>query len=481
MKHWVLGLTTLSLGAGLLSFALGACSVKIDESAIYDAGADAFAPSVVGCTADSDCTSGDSCVTGKCDPATQACKFEVCPTGDQCSAISCTTANRCGRVSPFGFNAGSFTIPEGLACSSCAGAVFPYVFVVSNLRVHAFRVSDPTDTTPPELPITDLGFTPKQVVTQGRRVYFVGGPIGASNAPYKLQVAYVDAPADVGVTSLRAHVITEPFPSNEFRFDGVIPGGDNQLFALHRVQSYEMNMGVIRDQELLMKITSELDPGMLNFIAPKGYPANGQSVAFSNGRLVVYRNEKNVGTFNFGQDPGTAAAATSADTALPGMGTVGSDYSFTQSSDGTVYWASTIRLPPPMQNQPQMLSGVRIGVPLVAGGGSFNLASKVDLEPYAGAGFPENSGDQIPYVGPIVPMGTGYVLALASARENSAQTSIQVVTNNNGNLTVVPGKRFVVKQRVDQVAAAGTDGFGYVVTPDTVDSMTVHTFSAGCQ
>jgi hypothetical protein len=480
MKHWVFGLSAVLMGTGLLAFALGACSVKIDESAIYDGGADAFAPAVVNCTADKDCSSSDSCVTGKCDPGTQACKFEVCPTGDQCSAISCTTANRCGRVSPFGFNAGSFTIPEGLACSSCVGAVFPYVFVVSNLRVHAFRVSDPTDTTPPELPITDLGFTPKTVVTQGRRIYFVGGPTGASSQPYKLQVAWVDAPADVGVTSLRAHIVTLPFPSPDFRYDGVIAGGDNQLFALHRVQSYEMNMGVVRDQELLMNITSELDPGMLNFILPKAYPANGHSVSFSNGRLVVYRNEKNVGTFNFGQNPGTPEAATSADTPLPGMGTVGAVSSFGQSADGTVYWASTLRLPP-MPNQQQMLSGVRLAVPLSAGGGAFNLGSKVDLETYAGNGFPENNGDGNPYAGPLVSMGTGALLALAAARENSGQTSIQVVTNNNGALALAPGKRLVVKQRVDQVAAAGTDGFGYVVTPDTADSMTVHTFSPGCQ
>jgi hypothetical protein len=481
MKHWLLGLSALAMGSGLLAFALGACSVKIDESAIYDAGADAFAPSVVTCTSDSDCTSGDSCVTGKCDIPNSACKFEVCPTGDQCSAISCTTANRCGRVSPFTFNAGSFQIQEGLACSSCVGAVFPYVFVVSNLRLHAYRVSDPTDETPPELTVSDLGFTPKQVVTQGRRVYFVGGPIGASNQPYELQVAYIDAPADVGVTSLRAHIITEPFPTQDFRFDGVIAGGDNQLFSLHRVQTYEMNMGVIRDQELLMTITNDLNPGMLNFIAPKNYPANGQSVAFSNGRLIVYRNEKNVGTFDFGQDPGTADAATSADTPLPGMGTVGLDYAFAQSSDGTVFWSTTLRAPPPAQNQPQMLTGVRVGVPLVAGGGSFNLASHVDLETYGGMGFQENNGDQIPYAGPIVSMGTNYVLALASARENSSQTSVQVINNANGNLTLAPGKRLVLKQRVDQVAVAGTDGFGYVVTPDTVDTMTVHTFSAGCQ
>ncbi len=479
MKQWVFGLSAALVGSGLLASALGACSVKIDESAIYDGGADVFAPSAVACTADSDCKSGDPCVTGKCDPGAQACKFEVCPTGDQCSAISCTTASRCGRVAPFGFNAGSFTIPEGLACANCVGAVFPYLFVVGNVRVHAFRVSDPTDITPPELTITDLGFTPKQVLTHGRRVYFVGGPTGASTQPYKLQVAWVDAPADVGVTSLRAHVITLPFPSPDFRFDGVVAGADDQLFALHRVETYEMNMDVGRDQELLMTIKTELDPGMLNFILPKAYPANGRTVAFSNGRLVVYRvGAMGVGTFDFGESPGIAVAATSADTPLPSMGTLGGA-AFAQTADGTVYWSTTLRLPP-VQNMPQMLSGVRLGVPLSAGGGAFNLTSKVDLETYAGAGFPENDGQQNPYVGPVVPMGGSAILALAAARENSAQTSIQVVTNTNGTLALAPGKRFVVKQRVSEVAAAGTDGFGYVVTPDTADTMTVHMFSAGC-
>ncbi len=481
MKHWLFGLSAVSMSAALLAFALGACSVKIDESAIYDAGADAFAPPVINCTADSDCKSGDSCVAGTCDLGTQSCKFEVCPTGDKCSAVSCTTANKCGRVSPFTFNAGSFPIPEGLACSTCVGAVFPYVFVVSNVRVHAYRVSDPTDTTPPELPITDLGFTPNTVLTHGRRVYFIGGPTGASTAPYKLQVAWVDAPADVGVTSLRAHIVTEPFPSPEFRFDGAITGADNQLFAFHRVQTYEMNMGVQRDEEILMNISSELDPGMLNFIAPKAYPVNGRTVAFANGRTIVYRPTMLVGTFNFGNSPGSADSNITSDTPLPGMGSPGGA-SFSTGADGTVFWSTTIRLPP-VANQQQMLSGVRLGVPLTAGASAFNLASKIDLETYAGAGFPENPGQNPvnPYVGPVVPMGNGVLLALAAARENSGQTSIQVVTNNNGALALAPGKRFVVKQRVDQVAAAGTEGFGYVVTSDTPDTMTVHTFSAGCQ
>jgi hypothetical protein len=479
MKHWVFGIVLLSAATGMLALALGACSVKIDASVLDDAGADVFAPSVVECATVKDCHSDDPCVAPRCDDATQKCVFDVCPSGDKCSAITCTTANKCGRVAPITFNAGTFPIPEGLACPSCAGAVYPYLFVASNVRLHAFRLTDPGNLSPKELPIPDLGFTPKTVLTSGRRVYFVGGPSGASTSPYKLQVAWVDVPADVGVPSLRAHVSSFPFPSPDFRFDGAIAGVDDQLFALRRVVTYENNANVIRNQELLMHV-SDSDPGQLNFIAPKGYPANGQTVAFSNGRLVVYRAEKGVGTFNFGTQPGTADATTSPDAALPTMGTPGSS-TFADSDDGSVYWASTLRLPP-VQNQPQMLSGVRLGVALVAGGGAFNLASKVDLETYAGMGVQENDGQQNPnpFVGPVIPIGNGSLVALAAARENTGETSVQMLTNVNGALTIAPGKRLLMKARVDQIAATGTPGFAYVVTPDTADTMTVHIFSSEC-
>lgn len=485
MRYWLCAVTALGVGLGsTFALGLGACNPQIDASLLEDAG-EVYAPSVIPCRKPADCKSADSCVTSRCDDG--KCVFELCPSGNQCSAISCTTTNKCGRAASFGYQATNFKIPEGLACPSCVGAVFPYLFVVSNLRLHAYRVSDPTNAKPPELPITDLGFTPRTVLTSGRRVYFIGGPTGANVSPYKLQVAWVDAPADVGVKEIRVHKSAYPFPSTDFRFDGVVAGAEDQVFSLHRVQTYEaildggaaQNVG--RDQELLMKVVANQDPGQLNFIAPKDYPANGRSVAFTNGRLAVYRNDMGVGKWSFNQQPGTSAAVNVAETPLPAMGTP-SNSTFANTADGAVYWAASLRAPPPAQNQPQLISGVRVGLALGDGGGAFALGALVDLETYE-PGQVENNGqrDPNPYVGPIVPMGNGAALALAAARENPAQTSVQLVTRAGGNLALSPGKRFLTKARVDQVAAGGTDRFGYVVDPETADSMTVHIFSAECQ
>lgn len=480
MRFWFCAAAVLAVGSGALTVGLAACNPDIDVSRLEDAG-DVYDPSVIPCNAPSDCNTGAACVSSRCDEATRRCVFEVCPTGNACSAISCTTSNKCGRPASFGFQAGTFKIPEGLACPSCVGAVFPYLFVVSNLGLHAYRVSDPTIAMPPELPITALGFTPHTVLTSGRRVYFIGGPTGANDTPYKLQVAWVDAPADVGVNQIRVRRTVFPFPSPDFRFDGAVVGAEDQLFAFHRVQTYENNANVGRDQELLMRAVPAQDPGQLNFIAPKDYPANGRSVAYTNGRLAVYRNNAGIGTWNFNVQPGTSNSTSVGETPLPNMGTP-SGSTFAHTADGAVYWSTALRAPPPAQGQPQMISGVRIGMALGDGGGAFGLGALADIEMY-GAGLQENNGqpNPNPYVGPVVPMGNNAALVLAAARENPLQTSVQIVNRAGGNLTLAPGKRFLTTARVDQVAAAGTDGFGYVVDPVTPDSMTVTIFSAGCQ
>ena len=489
MRRIVLGMAAmaaLGAGAAAVTAALAACNVKIDASVLDDAGTDAFAPSVIACHAPGDCKSADPCVTARCDDGTQQCVFDVCPTGDQCTAASCTTVGKCGQATGFAFHAGSFPIAEGLGCPSCVGAVFPFVFVATNLQVRAYRVSDPTNAAPPEVPVTRLGFSPRTVLTSGRRVYFIGGPNGASQSPYQLQVAWIDVPADAGVKSMRAHEATYPYPSTDFRFDGVIAGSDDQLFALHRVQTYESNATVFRDQELLWHVAASQDVGQLNFFAPTNYPANGQTVGFSNGRLVVYHasaataTTPGVGAFSFDTTPGQNGATNTGDQVVPDMGSPGAS-TFSQTSDGAIYWATALRNPP-VQNQTQTIAGVRLAIPLPDGGGVFSVPSRIDLEKYDTA-LPETNGqpNPNPYVGAVAPVGNGAALALAAAKENSAQTSVQLVTRNGATIALAPGKRFLVPARVDQVAVGGTNGFGYVVNPDTANAMTVHIFSASCQ
>src|SRR5450432_265711 len=103
MRRLLLGMAALGGGVGTVLATLAACNVKIDASVLDDAGADVYAPSVIPCHAPGDCKSADPCVTAHCDDGTQKCVFEVCPTGDQCSAASCTTVNKCGQASTFAF------------------------------------------------------------------------------------------------------------------------------------------------------------------------------------------------------------------------------------------------------------------------------------------------------------------------------------------------------------------------------------------
>ncbi len=462
--------------------AAGACNVKIDASVLDDAGADGFASSVVGCHAQAECKSVDPCVTARCDEGAAQCVFEVCPTGDQCGAASCTTLGKCGVTTTFGYHAGSFRVPQGLGCATCAAAVFPFFFVATQLDVLAFRVSDPSNGSPPQPHFARLPFAPRAMLTSGRRVYFVGAPNGANTSPYQLQVAWLDVPADPGVKSLEARVSTFPHPSPDLRLDGVLAGADDQLFSFRRVQTYENNQSVMRDYELLMRVTTNPDPGGLNFFLAKGYPATGRTVAVSNGRLVVFDALGGIGALSFDVKPGTNDAQNTGDQQLPDMGTPGAS-TFAVAPDGGVYWSAALRKPI-VPNQAQQIGGVRLALALTDGSSStFSAQARTDLEVYE-PGLIENPGGPTapnPFVGPIASMGTGAAIALAAARENVAQTSVQLVQKNGANIQLAPGKRFLVPARVDQVAVAGTDRFGYVVTPDTAQSMTVHIFSASCQ
>src|SRR5262249_15325885 len=158
--------------------------------------------------------------------------------------------------------------------------------------------------------------------------------------------------------------------------------------------------------------------------------------------------------FSFDDKPGTNGANNLGAEALTDVGVPGAS-SFGQGQDGSVYWSLALRNVPDAGNQ-YTVSGVRLVQVLGdANAGTFSSQGKVDLETFQ-TPIPDPSAngtpDPNPFVGPIAPIGTTALLALAAARENPVQTSVQLVLRANGGLQVAPGKRFLVTSRVDHVA-----------------------------
>ncbi len=147
---------------------ISACSVSLDTSRLNNGSSSEAgpAPAYRTCSQDSDCVAAaPGCVTGHCgtapDGTTNVCLFDQCPTGNACVAASCTSS-KCGAPAQYHFNAGSFAIDAGVACSfsgnyqynqsipqPCVTALYPFLFIRTTTSILAFDVADPTTSAPP--------------------------------------------------------------------------------------------------------------------------------------------------------------------------------------------------------------------------------------------------------------------------------------------------------------------------------------------
>ncbi len=475
-------------------FGLASCSLGLDESLIGAApdgavdeasvidqivkeGGDGALPPInpeAGvCTKDEDCKGTMGCLAARCDVPRKACVLQVCRT-PACNSATCDVPTaKCGAAKPYKYRAGQFPVGAAIGCGGalgrCFAAVYPFVFVGTSNGVVAFAASDPQAAAPPPIPLAGLGFVPSQIVASGSRVYFLGTPVGVG-ATSRLPIAYADVPPDPFATKIRVTTVLGTYSRPASDPVVLFPRGNDTalLVDLSLASAYA---------------STPIEPPLLE-------PAvfGSQSVVFtaastpmatSGSRLVMGQiTAASAAQFGFVNAAGSASPTTTPDVTIATATPVTGPQYFAPSADGAIFWAHVSLAPPPVLPNPQLIRAAK-GYFLVADEkGAFDPAAGIDLEIY---GVPV--GTQT--VGPAAMLDAKTVLVTTSLPANPALSNVGFVTRSPlaimKNTDNTP-RRFQLTVPVSQLAAAGSNGIGYVlaVDPAAPAAPTVYLFDPAC-
>jgi hypothetical protein len=477
--------------AALAVLAAGAsCSLALDESLIDKAndggfGAADTAPSdgtgdggvdtgipvgadASSCTNDDACTTNHGCLKGKCDLTRKRCVYDVCRPS-ACNAAACdSNARSCGAPAPFNYKATQFTVGAPIHCGKCAAAVHPWLFVVTPTGVVAFNVSNPANASPPQVPVVGLGFIPSTLVQSGSRVWMLGGATGAG--PSRIQLAYVDAPADPFATKITAHTVLASYNR---------PAEPTLLFA--RGGDSALLVGNVTQLPAVAIEAPLNEPASLSG-TPVLAPQNFGPSAVSGTRLLVNAAVNQAASFALIENAGSANPATGPVVNITDAGAVSGQRTFAQSADGAIFWATGV------------LQGAGPGLSTRAARGYFLVPGQAEpIAPGAGVDIEVYDGT----VSPIAPIFGGQAtsamldartaMIATQARENDQQTAVQFVGREP--LEVLKDgagkpRRQVLPVPIGAFAAAtASNGVGYLVANDQggpTPSATVYAFDPAC-
>jgi hypothetical protein len=479
---------------GACVLAASACSLGLDESKIGAGGADAApaspdAPSNVfdagidtgaadasngGCVTSADCTSTNACRVGSCTDA-GACVFDVCPT-TACQGSSCTAAGTCSAPVTYGFHSTTIAVGAGaVGCngntSACVAAAYPFVFVGTAAGVVAYPANDPSNPSPTAVPVLGLPFVPTAMTSMGSRVYFLGSVAGSGPA-WRVQLAWIDVPADPLVSPLQARTVFDT--TAEGAVQEAWTATDGSLYLVDQDPTYFFPMATL-DAPLK-------DGDTLAFFPSPGVPGNAAPVIPSGDRIVMARNDSSSYTTYFSfetatatgnaQNGGEQSTLNGADGGV-GMGPTGAQATYAQGSDGSVLWntASLVVI----DGGTPALATSRLAW-LVSDGktSTFHPGSNGHVEVY---GTPLRLGT--PLVGPVAWIDANTALVLAAAHELLTETSVQVAVKTPSP-TLAKGRRTIVPASVGNVGAAASNGLGYVLEADTTGTLELHVFAPAC-
>jgi hypothetical protein len=454
-------------------------SPPIDAPTTENAAPEASPPADAGaCTKDADCLATNGCLSGRCDTSTGACVFDVCKQAALCTRAACdTSGGTCGPPSTYGFHASAFKVTQGaVGCNGnpgyCFAAVYPYLFVGTTNGLVAYAAVDPANASPTPLPIAGLPFPPSFVVASGPRVWIAGATFGAGPT-CKLPLAWIDVPTSPFEQALHAQsVLVDTQCSLSYLFARA--GGGAFLVAGDAPSAFPT---AIADAPV-----ADLTP--LSVASNNGITSGASPAAASGTRLVMSRwvsvAEQYAGVFAFVDGAGTKGEQAGAEQNTVGaMGQVYGGGVIAESRGGGLVWGAPLIAP----NPPAGFTTVAARVAFLANNAkdtAFDATAHADVETYS----PGSVGFGANVVGPIASLDESHVLALAQVPASLATTSVQIVERAEGDAgaqaTVVAGKRFVLPIGNDKLAATSTNGFGYVLANDAVDSATVHVFAPAC-
>ncbi len=472
-RHARLGVLAL-VAAGAAVAIASACSLGLDPSLLdKDASADAGdggveASNPVQCKTDPDCKPSNACLTGKCDTTKNQCVYTVCPTS-ACNAASCDPNSKtCSVPSAYGFHAGSFHVSLGnVGCGGarrCFAAVHPFVFVGTTNGVVAYAVDNPTVTSPPAIPVAGLPFFPTSIVASGTRVYFVGTVVG-TGPDYKVPLAWVDVPTDPTVGEIAATTVFNTLQLTSI--DGVFPDTSGGVFLVRADSSKSYPAA---------HVTAPLkDLDTLNFAQSAGVNSASGVVAASGSRLVTFRQDNSVWDTFFSLE--TAAATSSAQNSgeqsmLATFGQSAGDNYVAQTPSGGLLWSGAAINAP--DGGPVQTISARLAWVLAD-----QNASKFDATTHVPVNTYNVNGANLDLPGPVAWLDDNTALAISAVPGNTGQSVVQVASRS-GNPSIIASHTFQIAFPPSQLAATSSNGFGYVLTPDTNAGVNVHIFDPAC-
>ena len=490
-------IVVLGGGLAMATLALASCSLGLDEGLIgqkADGGgtdtstaADTFAPEggdgalppispEAGiCTKDSDCKGTGGCLTAKCDVPRKACVLQVCRTA-ACSSATCDIpTSKCGAQKPYKYRATQFPVGEGIGCGGnlgrCFAAVYPFVFVGTTNGVVAFSADDPQNPAPVQVPLAGLGFVPVQMIASGSRVYFLGTPVG-TGATSRVPIAYADVPPSPFSPKIPVTTILGTFnrPATDPLF--LLPRGNDTALLI------DGNLATAYASAPIEPPITE--PAVFNSTGI-AFTAGATPLAVSGSRLVMGQiNAAATPLFGFVAAAGSATPQTSPDVPIPTATPAQASQYFTESADGAIFW-SYVALTSPPPGPPAPAVRAAKGYFLVADSmANFDPAAGIDLEVYGGAPL------GTPSVGPIAMLDSKTAMVTTANPPNpGAVSNVKFVTRTPlaivKNADTMP-RIFQIPLAVSQLAAAGSNGIGYVlaVDPAAPTAPMVYVFDEAC-
>jgi hypothetical protein len=474
-----------SLFAGLSLLGVASCSLGLDESLIEKAhgGTGVYVPpdgaadgaladanggtsdggASIECTDDVECASTDGCLHGKCDVARSRCVFDVCRPAACTAGVCDRQAKTCSGEAPYKLQASQFKLDSKLACAHCAAAVYPWLFAITASGVVAYDVSNPASSTPPQVPVVGVGFVPVALAQSGSRVWMLGSAVGAG--PSRLELAYLDAPANPFVEKLAAHTVLATYDRKAETLSIFPRAGESALLVAQTAP------GAAAAVEAPLVEPVSIDASEITVTA------NFVPNAVSGDRLLMGAVVNQAASFYLIEKAGSAAPANGTTANLTSVGAVSTQHAFAQGDDGTVFWATGVH----QGVGPAATTRAARGYFLVPGAaGQIDAQAGVDIEVYTNVGM--NAAVFGANQAAAAMLDANTVMVAAQAHENANQTAVQFVTKAPLGLLVdgAAPRRKVVDVKIGDVGATvGSHGIGYLIASDDTSS-TTYVFDSAC-
>jgi hypothetical protein len=494
-----LGLASCSLGLdegliGKVAPEAAAADVVVADTSVAEGGDGALpplSPEAGICATDQDCKGATGCLTAKCDVPRKACVFQVCRQ-PACNSAACDLpTSKCSTPKAYKYRAAQFPVGAPIGCGGvaniarCFAAVYPFVFVGTANGVVAFAANDPQNATPASVPITGLGFLPSQIIASGSRVYFLGTAV-ATGATSRVPLAWADVPPDPFAAKITATTILAFYNR---------PAGDPlTLFPRGNDTALLVDFNPAAPS---LYATAPLEPPLIEPVtlnsSSTAFTAGAVPVGVSGSRLIMEVPVTAAGVLSFGfvNAAGSATPQTLPDVAIATATPAYPPQSFAPSADGAFFWAHSSLTVPPSGPAPVLVRAAK-GYFLVAdGAANFDPAAGIDLDVYPPAlPSPPAIGAGTPVVGPVAMLDAKTAMVTTAFPANpGAVTNVQFVDRQplairkNDDLTP---RKFQITQPITQLAAAGSNGLGYVLAYDAApalppaSTLSVYVFDPGC-